>query len=454
MTMKYSLLSYFLVAGAAPLLAAPTPVWLGGLSGQVQEPVYTLSVDDLLIASIEKSYKVTAQCQTIESQMALLKAANYYFIPAVTVTQHLKKKFDRPGQPSSFTEYILDLNAAMTLWSNATRDRKDAAYYQLVAARETYNSLVNSIYTTVNTNLVKIELARNFLSRSGIYRTKLNEILRNLERSSKTGFLKKSEQLFADVVVKKFEEAVLHVQAQVEQYKTQINNITPASLYRDEYGVSTKEIRKASEVTDDMFNIHWVLQNNFDVQAKKAQLLAERATANSVNENFTIELVSQQGIREHRMTGVNNVLGQAEFGYGYDHEGESFIGLRVVYTGLDFSAYQTKQSEYRLYTRKMIELDEFMHQLYVDVSTYQEQYQLMEKRLANIDNQISLTNNVIQSLMGELTVDESSALDVFTNVTSLCDLEMNRLAAHNELVDLVMQIKSLNVVIPEHYVLK
>ena len=452
--MKYSILSYFLLAGASSLSAGPTPAWLGGLPGQVEEPVYTLSVDDLLVASIEKSYKINAQCQTIESELALLKSANYYFVPSVTVTQHLKKKFDRPGHPSPFTEYVLDLNAAMTLWSNATGDRKDAAYYQLVAARETYNSLVNSIYSTVNTNLVKIELARNFLGRSGIYRNKLNEILHSMERSSKTGFLKKSERLFADVALKKFEESILNVQAQVEQYKTQINNITPASLYRDEYGVSTKEIRKASELTDDMFNIHWVLQNNFDVRSKKAELLAERATAKSVNENFTIELVSQQGIKEHRMTSKKNAQNQAEYGYGYDHDGESFIGFRAVYTGLDFSAYQTKQSEYRLYTRKMIELDEFMHQLYVDVSAYQEQYQLVKKRLANIDNQISLTNNVIQSLMSELTVDESSALDVFRNVTSLCDLEMNRLVVHNELVDLVMQIKSLNAVIPEHYVLK
>jgi len=202
-----------------------------------------------------------------------------------------------------------------------------------------------------------------------------------------------------------------------------------------------------------MFNIHWVLQNNFDVRAKKAELLADRATAKGINENFTVELVSQQGIKEHRLTSTKNAQNQAEYGYGFDKDGESFIGFRVVYSGLDFAANQSKQSEYKLYTRKMIELDEYMHQLYVDITAYQEQYQLVTKRLENIDNQITLTNNVIQSMMSELTVDESSALDIFRNVTSLSDLEMNRLTVHNELVDLVMQIKSLNAVIPEHYVL-
>lgn len=452
--MKCSVLSYVLLAGASSLFAAPMPLWLTDLSDQLlEEPVYTLSVDDLLTSSIEKSYKVNAQRQTIESELALLKGANYYFLPSMTATQHLKKKFDRPGHPSPYTEYVLDLNATMKLWSNATGDRKDAAHYQLVAARETYNALVNGIYYTVSTNLVKIELSRNFLNRSEVYRNKLNDILSRMEKSSKTGILKKSDRLFADVALKKFEESIFNVQAQVEQYKSQINNITSANLYRDEYGVSTKDINAASELTEQMFDIHWILQNNFEVRSQRAALLADRASTKGINENFTVELVSQQGIKEHRLTGTKNAQNQAEFGYSYDDDGESFVGLRVVYSGLDFSAYQSKQSEYRLYTRKMIELDEYMHQLYVDITAYQQQYQLIKQRLGNIDNQITLTNNVIQSLMNELTVDESSALDVFRNVTSLSDLEMNRLVVHNELVDLVMQVKSLNAVIPDHYVL-
>ena len=452
--MKYSVLSYVLLAGASSLCAAPMPLWLTDLSGQLlEEPVYTLSVDDLLTSSIEKSYKVNAQQQTIESELALLKGANYYFLPSVTVTQHLKEKFDRPGHPSPHTEYVLDLNAAMKLWSNATGDRKDAAHYQLVAARETYNALVNGIYSTVSTNLVKIELSRNFLNRSEVYRNKLDDILSRMEKSSQTGILKQSDRLFADVALKKFEESIFNVQAQVEQYKSQINNITSANLYRDEYGVSREDINAASELTEQMFDIRWILQNNFEVRSKRAALLADRASAKGINENFTVELVSQQGIKEHRLTSSKNAQNQAEYGYTFDDDGESFIGFRVVYSGLDFSAHQSKQSEYRLYTRKMIELDEYMHQLYVDITAYRQQYQLIKQRLGNIDNQITLTNNVIQSLMNELTVDESSALDVFRNVTSLSDLEMNRLVVHNELVDLVMQVKSLNAVIPDHYVL-
>lgn len=452
--MKYSVLSYLFLAGASPLFAAPAPLWLESLSDQfIKQPVYTLSVDDLLTSSIEKSYKVNAQRQTIASELALLKGATYYFLPTATVTQHLKKKFDRPGHPSPYTEYVLDLNAAMKLWSNASGDRKDAAHYQLVAAKETYNSLVNSVYSTVNTNLIKIELSRNFLNRSGVYRNKLNDILRRMEKSSKTGILKKSDRLFADVTLKKFEESIFNVQGQVEQYKSLINNITAANLYRDEYGVSTEDIDAASVLSEQMFDIYWILQKNFDVRSRRAELLADRASAKAVNENFTIELVSQQGILEHERTNTKNSQNQAEFGYSFDDDGKSFIGLRVVYSGLDFSALQSKQSEYKLYTRKMIELDEYMHQLYVDITAYQQQYQLIKQRLANVNNQITLTNNVIQSLMTELTVDESSALDVFRNVTSLCDLEMNRLTVHNELVDLVIRVKSLNAMIPERYVL-
>ena len=454
MNMKYAMLLGFMLWSVAAASAgnSPSPLWFKNLSEQVKDPVYLLDIDRLFSGSIEKSYKVNAQRQVIESELLQYAAARHYYIPAVTIAQHVKKKFDRPSHPSPYSEYTLDISETMKLWSNATGDKKDAAYYQLLSARHTYNALVNEVYTTVNTNLVKIELSRNFLGRSAEYRRRLDNILRRLEKSTKTGVLKRSDRLFADVALKKFEESVLNVQARIEQYKTLINNITPANLYQDGYGVSRHYVGDSTLLHVDMFDIQHILKNNFEVQARKAALEAEKARAKGYNENFTVELASQQGIKEHRLTGTG-VNGAVPYGYSYDPEGESFIGIRVVYTGLDFQAHMAKRSEYALYTRKVIELDEYLHQLYVDINAWQQQYRLIKDRLDNINNQIVLTNNVIQSLMKELIVDESSVLDIFSNVTSLADLEMNRLMVHNELIDLSMRVKSLNGVIPERYVL-
>ncbi|WP_038225342.1 hypothetical protein, partial [Vibrio sp. ER1A] len=95
----------------------------------------------------------------------------------------------------------------------------------------------------------------------------------------------------------------------------------------------------------------------------------------------------------------------------------------------------------------------FIHQKDVDLQTYKQQYRLLDQRLENIDKQLKLTKNVINSLMKEIMVDEANALDLFRNITSLSDLEMTKLSITNQLADIVNNIKILNSDVPARYVI-
>ncbi|MGR6831713.1 TolC family protein [Aliivibrio wodanis] len=203
----------------------------------IKEPIYTEDINVLFIESIENAYKVNAQKYVIESENHLFNAAKYYYIPSASVSSQVKQKFDRPGHPSPFTEFTLDLSARMKLWSNTTDEQKDAAYYSLLSSKEKYNENVNDVYGRINQNLMKIETSREFLVKSREYRKRMDVLLKKMEVSAGTGILKKSDRIFAEVTVKKFDESVLNVLSQIESYKSQIDNITPRRLYKDDYGV-------------------------------------------------------------------------------------------------------------------------------------------------------------------------------------------------------------------------
>ena len=127
--------------------------------------------------------------------------------------------------------------------------------------------------------------------------------------------------------------------------------------------------------------------------------------------------------------------------------------MTVRYTGLDYQSYKAQESENHRYNSQVIELDEYLHQLYVELTTHQTQYKLAKERLTNVNHQLVLTHNVIQSLMQEMLADASSVLDIFRNITTLSDLEISRLSVNCELVDLASKVKSLNAVIPSQYVI-
>lgn len=417
------------------------------------EPVYKLNIDNLFLASIQKSYKVNAQLYALKSENKLYDAAKYYYIPTASLTSEIKKKFNRPGHPSPFTEFKLDLAANMKLWSNATGEQKDAAYYSLISSKELYNDLINEIYSNINQNIIKIELARAFLNNAEQYRKRMNILLDKMNISSKSGILKKSDRLFADVSIKKFEESILNVKSQIEQYKNQINNITPENLYDDGYGVSISYIEEAIDLNETMFKIKNVVKHNFGIRSKKAQLESDKYSTEGYSENFIVELVTQHDIKEHAKSNTKNDQNQAIYGYTYDNDGQSYLGLKVSFTGLNYKNYKEKASEYDLYNKKLIELDEAIHQTYVDLNTFNQQYYLIKQRISNVDKQINLTIDVINSMIKEMMVDESNILDIFRNISSLSDLEMNRLNIRNELVDLSIKVKSINSIIPSQYVI-
>lgn len=417
------------------------------------DKTYILDINTLFLNSIENSYKVNAQIFSIQSKERLYSSTNYYYLPTATITSEIKKKFNRPGHPSPFTEFKLDLVASMKLWSNTTGEQKKSAYYSLLASKESYNDIVNSIYTSINQNVIKIELARDFLNKAEQYRLKLNSLLEKMHISSQSGILKKSDKLFADVSIKKFEESILNVKSQVESYISQINNITPANLYNSEYGVSKNYIEAAISLDDNMFKINEVTKNNFSILSKRAQLESDKYLVEAYNENFIVEVVTQHDIKEHAKSNIKNDENQVVNGYTYDNDGQSYIGLKVTYSGLNYQSNQKKLSEQLLFSKKLIELDEYIHQVYVDLGTFKQQHILIQKRLSNIDNQIELTIGVINSLMKEMLVDESNILDIFRNISSLSDLEMNRINIQNEIVNLAIKVKSINSIIPRKYVI-
>lgn len=423
------------------------------LSIVIEKPVYTADVNELFLESINKSYKINAQIYQILSEQHLKDAAKYYYIPSATIGGEVQKKFDRPGHPQPYSTFKLDLSAKIKLWSNATGDKLDAAYYSLIASKEKYNEITNDIYYSINTNLIKIEIAREYLAKANQYRMRMDRLLERMNVASEFGIMKKSDRLFADVSLKKFDESILNVNAQIEQYISLINNITPYNLYNEKYGLSDNYIRDSLLIKPDMFVIDNVTKRNYGILSRNAQLKSDKFNAKGYNENFTVDLVTQHGIEEHKLTSTKNEDNQAIYGYSYDNDGSAYIGIKFNYTGMNYQSYKQKRSEYHIYTKKAIELDEFVHQIYVDLNTYKQQYDLILQRIQSIDKQISLTTDVINSLMEEMVVDESNTLDIFRNVSSLSDLEMNRLSVMNELIDIVKNVKSINSIIPKKYVI-
>ncbi len=423
------------------------------LSIEVEKPIYTADINDLFFQSISKSYKINAQIYEILSNQHLTDAARYYYIPSATITGAINWKFDRPSHPDPYPRFLLDLTATMKLWSNATSDKLDGAYYSLIASKEKYNEITNDIYFTINNNLMKIEFAREFLAKAKQYRVRMDALLERMNVASQFGIMKKSDRLFADVSLKKFDESILNVNAQIEQYISLINNITPDNLYNEKYGLSQNYLKNALTVKPDMFDIKVVTQRNFGILSRTAQLKSDKFNTQGYNENFIVELATEHGIEEHSYTSTKNEDNEALYGYSYDDDGSAYIGINFTYTGMNYQSYKQKRSEYNLYTKKAIELDEFVHQVYVDLNTYKQQYDLILKRIQSIENQIKLTTDVINSLMEEMIVDESNTLDIFRNVSSLSDLEMNRLNVLNELIDIVKNVKSINSVIPKKYVI-
>ena len=334
----------------------------------------------------------------------------------------------------------------MKLWSNATGDKLSSAESKLVASKHKFNEIAIEIYTALNANLMKIEYAREYLAKAQQYRQRMDALLDKMNIASKFGIMKRSDRLFADVSIKKFDESVLNVQSQIEQYVSLINTFIK-KLYRPDYGLSKNYLHEALSMSGEMFSINNILQRNFSVLNRRADLTAAKYDTLGYNENAILELVTQHGIEEHRLTSTKNADNQAVYGYSYDDDGSAYIGLKFTYTGLNFQSNQNKRSEYNLYSKKVIEFDAFLHDLFVKLKTQKQQYELVSKRIESIEKQIQLTTNVISSLLKEMAVDEANAMDLFRNISSLSDLEMNRLSTLNELIDLVTNIKSINAVI-------
>ncbi len=424
------------------------------LNLNIEEKNYTKDVNALFLDSIKHSYKVLGQKYVIESEKHLWDIGNYYYMPSVSITSQVKSKFDRPGHPSPFPEFTLDLTARMKLWSNATADKKGAAFYSLLAAKEKYNEIINDVYSRVKNNLLKIEHSRSFLAKSQEYRKRMDFLQKQMEISATSGMLKESDKIFAEVTVKKFEQSVLNVLSQIEQYKNQINDITPYQLYDDSYGLSAHYVSSAMSIEPGFFNIDSVMAKNFSVLSKKADLLSEKKRAKSVNEFFKVELVTAHNIKENKESSKKNDQNQTPYGYTYDDDGDSYIGVQFTYSGLNYGSYKSQMSEYELYKQKTIELDEYIHGLNVELSTLKEQFNFVYERIENINSQIELTADVIGKQMKELAVDESSVLDIFRNISSLSDLEVSYLTAKKELVDIVTRVHLLNSTLPSNYVVE
>ena len=350
--------------------------------------------------------------------------------------------------PTRADELNLELNASMKLWSDNVGDLRDSSYYSLVVEKENYNEIVNSIYSTIIANVLKIELSRSFLDNAEQYRARMNKLIQRMNKAVSSGLLKKSDRLFADISIKKFEDSVLNVKSQIEIFKNTINNITSNEIYNDNYGVSEEYIKQMLEISDDMFSIENVIKNNFNIRSRKAQLLSDKLSAQGTNEDFKAEFITTQKVK-----GTIPVGNSRFASYVFDSSDDSFFGIKLTFTGLNYTSYKQKKSEMELITKQLIELDEFLYQTTINLSVLKEQYRLLLDRVGNIDNQINLTLNVINSLLQEMLVDESNTLDIFRNVSSLSDLEISRLTIQNQIIDLAVQIYALNAAVPDEFII-
>lgn len=412
-----------------------------------------IEVEALLSSSIDNSYKVNQIKEDIISQSFNQAATEYYYLPKVTLSSEVKQKFDRPGHPSPvMTEFLINLSASLKLWSNTTNSANLAELKKLDSKRYDLNAAILDVYTTTIRNLVKIEISRSFLDRSEMYKEKMNELLNQMEMSASSGLIKKSDRVFAEVTMKKFEESIININSQIEGYKSEINNLTAKNLYNNKIGLNEHEVNDFFELEDSKFDINSVINKNYDIIARKLKLESDKYSSKSLNETLTFELITQHDINEHELSSEKNEDNVAENGYTYDNDGESYIGLKLTFTGFDYNKYTSNKSEEHNLAKKMIEVDEMIHQVYVDLDTQKQRYILTKERLFNIDNQIKLTVELVDSLLKEIAVDESNVLDLFRNISSLSDLETNRLNIRQELTGIVSNVREVNSVIPNVYI--
>ncbi|RZQ08443.1 hypothetical protein D8T50_22675, partial [Vibrio vulnificus] len=220
-----------------------------------------------------------------------------------------------------------------------------------------------------------------------------------MEKTANVGLIKNSDRVFANVTMKKFEESIININSQIEGYKSEINNLTAKELYNELIGLNSEYIDDFFELGDENFKLETVLNRNFDILSRKAMLESDKNSSKSLNETVTFELVTQHDISENKLSSKKNENNVAENGYTYDNDGESYVGLKLTYTGFDFSTYMSDKSEEHSVTKKMIEMDEKLHQINVDLNTQKLRYSLTLDRLNNIDNQIKLTLELIDNLI-------------------------------------------------------
>ena len=301
--------------------------------------LFILRISVLFTQTLGNAYKINAQAYAINSDILLRNAAEHYYIPSATITGEIQDKFDRPAHPDPYSRLKLDLSAKMKLWSNATGDKLSSAESKLVASKHKFNEIAIEIYTALNANLMKIEYAR-VPRKSQQYRQRMDALLDKMNIASKFGIMKRSDRLFADVSIKKFDESVLNVQSQIEQYVSLINTFTPKKLYRPDYGLSKNYLHEALSMSGEMFSINNILQRNFSILNRRADLTAAKYDTLGYNENAILELVTQHGIEEHRLTSTKNADNQAVYGYSYDDDGSAYIGLKFTYR-FNFKAIKT-----------------------------------------------------------------------------------------------------------------
>ncbi|HFQ5353771.1 TPA: hypothetical protein ACGVAX_000921 [Vibrio vulnificus] len=413
----------------------------------------TEDVESLFLSTIENSYKINQIREDILSQEYNKVSSDYYFLPKITISSELKQKMDRPGHPSKvMTEFLINLSARIKLWSDTVSYASLSELKKLESRRYDLNNAIVENYSVVNKNLVKIEISRSFLDKSFVYKEKMQELMSKMEKTANVGLIKNSDRVFANVTMKKFEESIININSQIEGYKSEINNLTAKELYNELIGLNSEYIDDFFELGDENFKLETVLNRNFDILSRKAMLESDKNSSKSLNETVTFELVTQHDISENKLSSKKNENNVAENGYTYDNDGESYVGLKLTYTGFDFSTYMSDKSEEHSVTKKMIEMDEKLHQINVDLNTQKLRYSLTLDRLNNIDNQIKLTLELIDNLIKEISIDESNVLDLFRNISSLSDLEMNRLSIRNELTDIVSSVRQINSMIPSQYV--
>ncbi|NUW70137.1 TolC family protein [Vibrio coralliilyticus] len=411
--------------------------------------VYEYDAKQLLGEVLKVSPDVQAALSRLEASQDEKMAADWYFLPNLTLSNESKFYMPRPGAPERGIEHNLSLSSELRLWGSGLTDELDAAQLDLVAANYQLSSAVISSYYESLKNIEKIEFAHQFLNKSKFYDSKIQQLISLMEKHVDSGLVKKSDLLFASVTTQKFKEKMLGVESKIQEYIKNINTVAGRKVYSPQYGMAIGELDTSTlEELRILLNEHNIVSTNFELLNSLNSLEAERKRAFAQNEMFELKLVTEQNARFNDQTNIaDETSGQVD--YAYDPDNDSYVGLSFTIKGLDFTAHKRKDSATNEVVAKQYEHEKLVSDKLNQLESLSVQLETESRKKVNLEKQISLTYEIVERQFEEIAIEEANISDILRNISSITDLEGLLLTSNNTLIDVKNTIYELKGELPD-----